>query len=92
MAFCSTVSVPAKSVTSTSWNEAPIDVGDVLAVRLRPVQDRDTRATLGQRLGGGLAEARRAADDDGLLPGDLHLAPFPKCGQTVKQQERVTLR
>ena len=88
MACCSTFSVPSKSVTSTSWNAAADGVGHLLALRLRPVQDRHARATLGQQLGGRLAEARRPADDDGLLPGDLHLAPFPKSARFVKQPSR----
>ena len=60
----------------------------VLAVRLRPVQDRHAGAALGQRLRGRLSEAGRPADDDGLLPRDLHLAPFPKSARFVKQPSR----
>ena len=69
--------------------EAAADgVGDFLALRLRPVQDRHAGPTLGQRLCGRLAEPRRPADDDGLLTRDLHLAPFPKSARFVKQPSR----
>ena len=88
MACSRTFSVPSKSVTSTSWKVPPIGVGDFLALRLRPVQHRHAGAALGQRLCGRLAEARRPADDDGLLARDLHLAPFPKSARFVKQPSR----
>ena len=88
MACCSTFSVPSKSVTSTSWKRAADGVGDFLALRLRPVEHRHAGPPLGQRLGGGLAEPGRPADDDGLLSRDLHLAPFPKSARFVKQPSR----
>ena len=53
-------------------------VGDFLALRLRPVKHRHAGAALGQRLCGRLAEPGRPADDDGLLPRDLHLASLSK--------------
>src|SRR6476646_9872960 len=77
-ACCNTCSVPAKSVTSTSWNVPPIGIGHLSALRLRPVQHRNARATLGEQLCGCPSEARRTTDDDGLLALDLHLAPFQR--------------
>ena len=53
-------------------------VGDFLALGLRPVQDGHAGATLGQRLGGCLAEPGRPADDDGLLPAISIWLPFQK--------------
>ena len=53
---------------------------------------RSRIATLAPRLASASAvarpEARRPADDDGLLPRDLHLAPFPKSARFVKQAIR----
>ena len=40
--------------------------------RVRQVEDGDVGALLAQQLGRGLGHPRRAADDDGLLPLDLH--------------------
>ena len=51
-------------------------IGHLSALRLRPVQHRNARATLGEQLCGCPSEARRTTDDDGLLALDLHLAPF----------------
>ena len=59
---------------------------------LRPVQHRDARATLGQRLRGRPSEARRSTDDDGLLALDLHLAPFQRLRWTAKQDISSPIR
>src|SRR5215213_3678704 len=45
---------------------------DLLAVGAGPVQHGDLRATSGQQLGSRPSHAGRAAEDDGLLPLDLH--------------------
>ena len=47
-------------------------LGDGLAVGTLPVEHRDLRAMLVQQLGAGTPHPRRAADDDDLLPADLH--------------------
>ena len=48
-------------------------IGDLLAVRVGPVQHRHAGTPLGQRLSGRTPEARCPADDDGLLPGDRNI-------------------
>ena len=51
----------------------PIEaLGHLLAVGTLTVEHRDLRAAFGQQLGAGTTHSRRAADDDDLLPADLH--------------------
>ena len=66
-------------------------IGDLLAVRVGPVQHRHAGTPLGQRLSGRTPEARCPADDDGLLPGDIHLAPS-QTGRTAMQFIRCVFR
>ena len=47
-------------------------LGDLFAVRTLAVEHRDLRAPLVQKLGAGPSHSRSAADDDDLLPADLH--------------------
>ena len=70
---------------------AGASIGDLLAVRVGPVQHRHAGTPLGQRLSGRTPEARCPADDDGLLPGDLHLAPS-QTGRTAMQFIRCVFR
>jgi hypothetical protein len=63
----------AREVGDVDRVELPADaVSDGLAVRTLPVEHRDLRAALVQQLGAGTPHPRRAADDDDLLPADLH--------------------
>src|SRR5262249_51350469 len=47
-------------------------LGNRLTVGTLAVEDRDISTTLGEQFGRGPTHPRRAADDDGLLPIDLH--------------------
>src|SRR5262249_4254470 len=53
--------------------ELAIDtIGDGLAIRTLAVEHGDLRAALVQKFGAGTPHPRSAADDDDLLPADLH--------------------
>jgi len=65
-------SVWSSSRMSTSWNVPPSSLATSAPAVFGRIEDGDLSALLTEQLRRGLGHTRRPADDDGLLPVDLH--------------------
>ena len=70
--------MPSKSVTSTSWKVPPMASATSLPFDCGRSRMATLGATLGQRLGGRLAEPGRPADETAFFPAISIWLPFQK--------------